>query len=263
MVGCAMSDISADKDYNIPKVIHYCWFGGGPKSELMLKCLQSWKQYFPTYEIIEWNESNYDVNQNAYCKEAYENKKWAFVSDYARLDIIYKYGGIYFDTDVEVQKNFEDKLINYGYLGFENCSNVKDVATGLGFAAKAGDPVVRAMLTEYDDIHFINDGILDLTPCPKRNTAALVKLGLIPDGTMQIIGNIKIYPFEYFCGIDIANSHPYITENTCTVHHYSATWREKAGFFQRIKYNIIVPILQKLLGYERYDQLISFKHRND
>ena len=249
---------------NIPKVIHYCWFGHGQKSELIIKCMESWKKYFPDFEIIEWNESNFDVNQHPYCKEAYEQKKWAFVSDYARLAIIYKYGGYYFDTDVEVLKRFDDMLQDYGYLCFEHTSNVpeeNEVASGLGFAAKPESEIVAGMLAEYDNLHFLNNGEMDLTPCPRRNTSALVKSGLRQDGSMQVLGDMKVYPFEYFCGIDIANSHPAITDKTCTVHHYTATWKEKPSIREMVIYGCIVPCLQKLLGYEKYDKLIGLKHK--
>ncbi|MDO4466485.1 MAG: glycosyltransferase [Bacillota bacterium] len=243
----------------IPKKIHYCWFGNGPKSKLMEKCIASWSKYFPDYEIIEWNESNFDINQNDYCREAYENKKWAFVSDYARLKIIYDEGGIYFDTDVEVLKNFSHLITEYGYLCFDNNSNGefgKKVATGLGFAAPAKNKVIEAMLSDYNNIHFVDEkGNMDLTPCPIRNTERLLEFGLIPNGSAQMIEDIKIYPFEYFCGYDTANMHPYITENTYTVHHYAGTWREKADIFTRFKYKIIIPLIQKIVGIERYDEM--------
>ncbi|MDO4466480.1 MAG: glycosyltransferase [Bacillota bacterium] len=248
----------------IPKKIHYCWFGYGEKSKLMEKCIASWRKYFPDYEIIEWNESNFDIDQNDYCKEAYESKKWAFVSDYARLKIVYDEGGIYFDTDVEVLKNFSDLITDYGYLCFENTTNdvdKKEVNTGLGFAAEAGSTVIKKILDDYENIHFINDGEMDLIPCPVRNTKALQEIGLIQDGKCQILNDIKVYPFEYFCGYDIANSHPVITDNTYTVHHYAGTWKDEGSLIVKIKYKIIVPILQKILGYDRYDQLIRLKDK--
>lgn len=242
----------------IPKVIHYCWFGYGEKSALVKKCIQSWREKFPNYEIKEWNESNFDVTQNIYMKEAYECKKWAFVSDYARLQIIYTYGGIYFDTDVEVIKNFEPLIKENGYLCFENLTNEEfgqQVGTGLGFAAEAKNKVIGKMLEEYEGIHFITNGEMDLTPCPVRNTEALRKMGLITDGRMQKIENIIVYPFEYFCGYDIANSYLVNSQNTYTIHHYSATWKAKMGLIEWIKYKIVVKVIQKLIGYEKYKKL--------
>lgn len=241
-----------------PKKIHYCWFGNGQKSQLMEDCIDSWKKHFPDYEIIEWNEQNFDVFQNDYCREAYENKKWAFVSDYARLKIIYEEGGIYFDTDVEVIKNFSSLIEEYGYLCFESPYDGelnKNVATGLGFAAIEGSKVIKEMLLDYDDIHFVNNGEMDLTPCPIRNTKALIRLGLVPDGNVQLINDIKIYSSEYFCGYDLINWHPSISTNTYTVHHYAATWK-KDDLKVRLKIKTI-HLLQKVLGYRLYDSLKS------
>ena len=251
-----MSDI---KKAEIPKKIHYCWFGGNAKSQLLLNCLETWKNYFPDYEIIEWTEENFDVNVIDYTKEAYQQKKWAFVSDYARLYIIYHHGGIYFDTDVEVVKNFEHMLDQYGYLAFENTSNEPDektVNTGLGFAAAPGDDVIKALMDDYEGIHFLGEnGEMDLTPCPERNTRVLKKLGLKTDGTMQRLGNLVVYPFDYFCGMDIANSHRHVTKNTCTIHHYDASWKEKLSLWKRVKYGYLIPAFQKIIGTKRYDQL--------
>ena len=249
-------------DYNkpvIPKTIHYCWFGHNKKNDLLIKCMASWKKFFPDYEIVEWNEDNFNVESIPYTKEAYENRKWAFVSDYARLYIIYHYGGIYFDTDVEVIRDFSHLINEAGYLGFENTSSdpgSKTVATGLGFAAAPKDKVIKALMDEYNGLHFIDgDGIMDLTPCPIRNTNALTKLGLRADGSMQKIGNIIIYPFEYFCGYDMVNRHTAITENTYTVHHYSGTWIENESFSNIIKYRYLIPALQNILGVENYDKI--------
>ena len=115
----------------IPKIIHYCWFGNNPKPEIVYKCIESWKKYFPDYEIVEWNEKNYDVNKELYMQEAYSCKKWAFVSDYARFDVLYQYGGIYFDTDVEVLKKFPQEILcNQAFTGIES---TKIISPGLVF----------------------------------------------------------------------------------------------------------------------------------
>ena len=246
----------------IPKIIHYCWFGRNEKSQLLLDCLESWKKWFPDYEIIEWNEDNFDVNINTYTSEAYNAKKWAFVSDYARLYIVYYNGGIYFDTDVEVVRNFSHMLTRYGYLGFENTSNDpngKTVNTGLGFAAAPKDEVIKALMDDYENISFIReDGEMDLTPCPERNTSVLKSLGLKTDGSMQRLGNLIVYPFDYFCGMDIANSHRHITDNTNTIHHYDASWKEKLSLWKHIKYEYIIPHIQNMIGIKKYDQLKRF-----
>lgn len=239
----------------IPNKIHYCWFGKSKMPPLIEECIESWRRFFPEYEIIEWNESNFEVTETAYMKEAYECGKWAFVSDYARLKIIYEYGGIYFDTDVEVLKNFEPLLKKGGYMSYENTTGErmrKYVNTGLGFAAFPRDEVVYKMMQEYDNRHFVIDGEMDLTPCPVRNTRALEKLGLVPNGSLQVVKDITIYPFEYFCGYDMYNTHPYVTSNTYTIHHYSGSWKNEFRGWNWFKYKVLILGLQKILGYERY-----------
>lgn len=246
---------------NIPKVINYCWFGRNPKSELIEKCIESWKTYLPEYEIVEWNEDNFDVNIIPYTREAYAAKKWAFVSDYARLYIIYHHGGVYLDTDVEVLKSFDDLVEKGGILSFENTSNKADgktVNTGIGFAAEAGNEVVKKLMVDYHRVHFEKNGRLNDTPCPVRNTKVLKKLGLRTDGTMQQIGGLTVYPFEYFCGYDMANSHKVITDHTYSIHHYSGLWREPDSLMIKIRYGYIVPFVQKVIGTERYDKLKKF-----
>lgn len=156
----------------IPKKIHYCWFGNNPKSELVMKCIESWKKYCPDWEIIEWNESNVDIDSIAYMNEAYKNKKWAFVSDVARLDIIYKNGGIYLDTDVELKKSLDEWLIYDSIFVFETERNVN---TGLGFGAQKGHKYIKAILESYKKRHFEKGGKLDITPCPNPNTEILMQ----------------------------------------------------------------------------------------
>ena len=255
------NDDAADR-FVIPKQIHYCWFGRNEKTDLMRKCMASWKKFFPDHQIIEWNEDNFDVNRIAYTREAYEAGKWAFVSDYARLYIVYHYGGIYLDTDVEVIKDFSPLLDQKGYLGFENITNnpnAKTVATGLGFAAKPHDEVISALMEDYHDVHFLrDDGSADTTPCPVRNTRVLIRMGLRPDGSMQQLGDLIIYPFEYFCGKDIANNHKYITENTYSIHHYSGSWQDPPGLLSTLKHLLFIPALQKVIGIKRYDRLKYF-----
>ena len=161
---------------SIPKVIHYCWFGKGEMPKLALKCIKSWKKYCPDYEIICWNEDNFDITQNRYMQEAYEAKKWAFVSDFARLKVIYDHGGIYMDTDVEILKPIDDLLETKGYMGFDEKGLM---STGLGFGAEKGNKIVGEFLKSYEDIPFVlPDGTYDLTPCPDRNTATLTRLGM-------------------------------------------------------------------------------------
>lgn len=223
------------KDKSIPKLIHYCWFGKGDKSPLILKCMKSWKRFMPDYEIIEWNEDNV-VLDNEYAKEAFEVKKYAFVSDYVRLKVIYEYGGIYLDTDVEVLKSLEPLLKDGGYIGFEHENTV---TSGGGFAATPHEPAVKAMLDAYMDIHFIKDGQMDLTPCPFRNTESLKKLGLIPNNKKQKIGGIIAYPISFFSPKDCDSGIITLTKDTYTIHHYGYSWAdEKSREVQKRKEQI-------------------------
>ena len=157
----------------IPKIIHYCWFGGNPKPEIIEKCIKSWRKHCPDWEIKEWNESNYDVNVHPYVKEAYEAKKWAFVSDVARLEIIYNCGGVYMDTDVELLGPLDRFIENDAFYIFETDRNI---ASGLGFGAKAGHCSLKEMFTSYEGRHFFVKGKQDLSPCPAKNTEALCSI---------------------------------------------------------------------------------------
>lgn len=208
----------------IPKTIHYCWFGGNPKPKSMLHCIQSWKKFCPDYEIVEWNESNFDVAMNDYVGEAYRAGKWAFVSDYARLWIIYSYGGIYLDTDVEIVKPLDDLLSNEAFFGFEDDSSI---ATGLGFGAERGNPVVGCMLRDYEGTHFLlPDGSYDKTTCPIRNTNSIVHL--LPNNRkaneVTVLKNATLYPPEYFCPLSSDGKKKRMTDNTYSIHWYDASW---------------------------------------
>ena len=137
---------------SIPKIIHYCWFGGGPISAESQKCMESWKKYCPDYKIMAWNEQNFDISTNRYAQQAYEAKKYAFVSDYVRLAVLYEYGGIYLDTDVELVRPLDELLELPGFMGFQTNN---EVATGLGFGARKGNSVVQALLRDYDALDFL------------------------------------------------------------------------------------------------------------
>ncbi|WP_251919960.1 glycosyltransferase family 32 protein [Lactococcus lactis] len=217
----------------IPKVIHYCWFGRNPLPEEVLVYIESWKKYCPDYEIVEWNEDNYDVNSARYVKEAYISKKWAFVSDFVRLDIISRYGGIYLDTDVELIKNFDNLLHHSAFAGFEKNSGLENktsevkVALGLGFGAEKGNPVISEMLAAYMERSFVkNDGSLDQTTIPVILTEVLMKRGLTNNDNYQELKDITIYPSEYFCPQDYETEVLHITECTYSIHHYSSSWMD-------------------------------------
>lgn len=216
----------------IPKKIHYCWFGGNPLPELAQKCIASWEKYCPDYEIVEWNESNFDINCCDYVREAYEAKKWAFVSDYARFKILYEQGGIYFDTDVEVIRSFDDILQNGNFMGCEN--EVSAVNPGLGLAVAPGLGLIKELLDDYHKSSFINaDGSLNLTTIVERTTKFLQLYGLENKNEIQTVAGITIYPVDYFCPQDYVSGKLTITGNTRSIHHYSASWhseKEKYAF---------------------------------
>lgn len=209
-------------NFKIPKVIHYCWFGKGSLPPHIIKCLESWKVFCPDYDIIEWNESNYDVTKNVYMKKAYEAEKWAFVSDYARLDIIYNYGGIYLDTDVEIIKSIDDLRTYDAFIGFEIPERIN---TGIGFGAVKNFKLIQELRDLYESISFIKeDGALNLTPCTIIQTEFLKQKGLIINGRYQIIDGISIFPTEVLCPINYKTYEKNITENTLAVHHYNSSW---------------------------------------
>ncbi len=207
----------------IPKKIHYCWFGRGEKPKLAEKCIESWKKYCPNYELIEWNEDNFDINSNQYVREAYENRKFAFVTDYVRLYVLNKFGGIYMDTDVEVIKPLDDFLKCKAFSSFENNNYIP---TGI-IAAEKGNKWIKTLLEDYDNLHFIKNNELDLTPNTVRITNTTIKkFGLLPISSYQELdnGNVTIYPFEYFCPKSHITNEINITKNTHTIHHFSGSW---------------------------------------
>lgn len=202
----------------IPKKIHYCWFGRNPKPKLAEKCIASWRKYCPDWEIIEWNEDNFDVNTNGYMRMCYEQKKYAFLSDYVRLVVVADHGGVYFDTDVEIIKPIDDLLKNEAFYCFETAEYV---ATGLGFGSIAHSKSVLAMLAEYD---YLLEGTKGTCGCPLLNTSALAKLGLVPNGALQTVTNALILPSDYMNPFDAPTGKLAKTENTVSIHWYSASW---------------------------------------
>lgn len=233
----------------IPKTIYYCWFGKNKKNRLFEKCKQSWEKYLPDYKIIEINEDNFNIHMNKYVEGAYKKKKWAFVSDYARLWCIHKHGGIYFDTDVELIKPFDPSNIKTFFcLQDENYIN-----TGLGFGSRSNNKIIKKMLDDYEGIKFIkSDGTLNLESCPVRNTRSVAEYFTKNDiYKLQSINDIIIFPSEYFCPIDFETKKMTVTKKTIAIHWFDGTWlsvSEKVKIF--LEKNII-----KIFGYNFFRKL--------
>ena len=217
--------------------------GGNPKPKLAEKCIKSWKKFCPDYQIIEWNEENFDVSAAPeYVCQAYAAKRWAFVTDYVRLKAMTEMGGIYMDTDVELVRPLDELLELPGFMGFQTNN---EVATGLGFGARKGNSVVQALLRDYDALDFLKaDGSADLTPCPERNTRVLQALGVRKDGTRQSIAEMEIFPAEYFCPMDLYSRELRVTPKTYSIHRYAESWKPKPSAVSRI--------LQRLLKKHYY-----------
>lgn len=212
----------------IPKVIHYCWFGHGEMSQKELDCINSWHKFCPGYEIVEWNEDNFDFSECRYAQTAYELKKWAFVSDYARFKILYDHGGLYFDTDVELIKPIDDIVANGPFMGCERDAGDPRgmmVAPGLGLACAAGHEVYREVISSYENDTFVDDeGEINYKTVVVRVTEILEKYGLTEEPGIQEVDGITIYPSEYFNPKEYETGVTVITDNTRSIHHFSMSW---------------------------------------
>lgn len=211
----------------IPKVIHYCWFGGSPLPPLAEKCLTSWRKYLPDYELRRWDESNFDVDSHPYTKAAYEAGLYAFVSDYARFRILYEMGGLYFDTDVEVIRPLDDILEKGPFLGFEldGAAGRMAVAPGLGMAAEPGMELYREILEKYDTLPFF-------APDGRRNPYTMIPLvtdllerkGLTGRDGIEEVAGVRVYPASWFNPFDEATGRLKKTADTHTIHWYAKSW---------------------------------------
>ena len=207
----------------IPRIIHYCWFGGNPLPELALKCIASWKKYCPDYEIKRWDETNFDINCCEYVREAYEAKMWAFVSDYARFKILYENGGIYFDTDVELIKPIDDIVERGSFMGLEESSETY-IATGLGLAANAGLDLLQEILDDYHHSHFEKSKTGSYETVVTRVTKIILRHGDIRPDKINTVAGITVYPPDFFCPLNYHTGDLNITENTRSIHRYFASW---------------------------------------
>lgn len=236
----------------IPKIIHYCWFGKNQHSLQMQKCRESWKKYLPDYKIIEWNEENFSIpDANCYVREAYERKKYAFVSDYVRIKALIDFGGIYLDTDYELCGDIKG-LLKRGELitGFESD---KSLLTAI-IMAEPSHPFLKKFIDTYEDRKFIlPNGEMDLTPINVGFSELAQLYGIDLSRNCQQIGKngFYVYPKEVLCGFDVENWHESVSENTLGVHHMGNTWAspKMKRHIQRIKF------WQKVLGYRKYDRI--------
>lgn len=215
----------------IPKIIHYCWFGRNPLPESAQKCIASWRKFLPDYEIKEWNEDNFDVNIIPYTQQAYEAKKYAFVSDYARFWILYHYGGLYFDTDVEVIRPLDEIVERGAFFGMEILAPKKDViavAPGLGMGAEAKLPLYKRMLDGYVNLNFIlENGEKNPFSMIPMLTGFLRNDGLKCVNEVQTVDGVTIYPPDYFNPWDDLLGKLNKTKHTYTIHWYSKTWMKQ------------------------------------
>ena len=237
----------------IPKVIHYCWFGGNPLPELAKKCIESWKKYCPDYEIRRWDESNFDINCCDYVRKAYQEKMWAFVSDYARFKILFENGGVYFDTDVELLKPIDDIVKKSAFMGLEEASEVC-VNSGLGLGANKGLSLFQEILDSYHHSHFEKNETGAYETVVTRVTNIILKHGdIYPDKVTEIAG-ITIYPPEYFCPLNYYTGEMKLTDNSHAIHHYMATWTNKWD-------KRIITINRKFAKHTKFARVLTFPMR--
>lgn len=248
---------------SIPKTIHYCWFGGKPKPELAEKCIRSWKKYCPDFEILEWNEHNFDVSEApGYVQQAYACKRWAFVSDYVRLKALTEMGGVYMDTDVEVIRPLDPYLKHTAFAGFERIDRVQ---TGL-LACEKGFPLFQDFLAHYDTASFRKeDGSVDITTNVEVLSNLCLQRGMVCNDQFQIVDGLAIYPREIFCPVDFDTEKLNRTRKTVTIHWFSGSWhteeeleamrQEKLQQKREKMSNIRYAIGNKLFGEKGYEKL--------
>ena len=233
----------------IPKIIHYCWFGRTPLPELAQKCIASWHKYMPDYQYKLWNEDNFDLDSNAYVREAYDARKYAFVTDYVRLYALFTEGGIYMDTDVEVLKPYDDLLMLTGFTGYEG-SKYRPPVTGT-LASVAGGEWVKEQLDAYSDAHFLKeDGSYDTMTNTIRISGIMRQGGFVQDGQKKEYKGMTIFPTEYFCPRQTTGEF-ILTENTYCDHHFMGSWNEQKS----------AHWLTRLIGQKNMTRLIKLKRK--
>jgi len=217
----------------IPKIIHYCWFGGNPLPPLAKKCIESWEKHCSDWEIIEWNETNFDVNYNTYVRQAYEAKKWAFVSDVARLWALVNHGGVYMDTDCELLKPIDEFLKHEAVSGFEPTFKIPTAMMG----CREGFPLFKEILLDYDKRAFLlPNGDFDTITNVVTMTKILLIHGLVLNNRPQTVKGFTLYPSEYFCPKNYNTGKLDVSENTYIIHHYSESWADERQLHLHKKY---------------------------
>lgn len=229
------------------KTIHYCWFGPRPLSRIAKKCIASWKKFLPDYEIKLWNEKNFDFNQNSFVKQAYENKKWAFVADYARIKALSEYGGIYLDTDMEITKDIAHILQSECFLGVEDSGMVNAAVIG---AKTPHNKFIDMLIKNYDNLESFDSKDIYSMTIPRQITNILTPLGFNKDSQeIQEFfdGSLTVYPREYFYPLSYDYQNNKFTDNSCMIHRYDATWASKPEkiklFFRRRNLNFMVKVV--------------------
>ena len=229
----------------IPKLIHAIWFSGDPMPELYLRCLESWKKYAPDYEIKIWNLETYKPDKCLFFEQAIEHKNWAFASDYARADLLYRYGGIYMDLDVEMLRPVDDLLYNDAYMSFESLDRIE---CGSGMGSRPGHPIIKEICESYEKRPYLKeDGTWDNSTCPVRYTQVIEKHGLKKDGGFQFVEDITVYPFEVLTGKSFDTGIIYSSDLSYTVHHHNGSWiPDPAHKAMNERYNKIQRFLESL-----------------
>ncbi|MCM1136319.1 MAG: hypothetical protein NC400_12190 [Clostridium sp.] len=229
------------KQMKIPKIIHYCWFGGKELPDSYKKNIGSWREHCPNYEIIEWNESNYDFSKNQFLNQAYMKKCWAYVSDYVRKDVVYCYGGVYMDVDVELKKPLDDLLYNDFFMCRDDIANI---ATGCGFGAEKGNEIIKALRDDYDKRRFVDDnGNIVGKACGNYETPVMIDYGYKPDNECQTIAGGKIFPREVLCPISWMGLPDIYSDKTVTVHKYDDFLVDKEGVENALRLRREIEVL--------------------
>lgn len=232
---------------NIPKVIHYCWFGNNDKPDIVNKCIETWKEKMPDYIIKEWNEENFDIDKFEFAKDAYRYKKWAFVSDFCRLWVLYNYGGIYLDTDMEVLHDLTCFINHESFTGVEDGENI---AFGI-WGCKKGDKFIKKILEYYENISFneYRDDLFQIA-IPKIITEIAKVNGYTPPEKLEVsfYNGVTVYPTEYFYPKRISWEEANITDKTYTVHHYEGSWRTPMQIFRSKTKKNMINIIRILQG---------------